>query len=108
MRNGPREVHHDFDPRLSDTLQAFHLNLPNEGDFLLISQFQDMSPDEANPLKQKFGMSLVACDVMFEMLSRWHISSEFAMNSVGLLASGELARTLVTLGVPLSQPRRSV
>ena len=108
MRNGPREVHHDFDPRLSDTLQAFHLNLPNEGDFLLISQFQDMSPDEANPLKQKFGMSLVACDVMFEMLSRWHISSEFAMNSVGLLASGELARTLVTLGVSQSQPRRSV
>lgn len=44
----------------------------------------------------------------FEMLSRWHISTEFAMNSAGLLTSGELARTLVTLGVPQSQPRRSV
>ncbi len=105
MRNGPREVHHDFDPRLADTLQAFHVNLPNEGDFLLISQFQDMAPSEAIPMKKKFGMSLPACDVMFEMLSRWHISSDFAINSAGLLSSGELARTLVTLQVPQSQPR---
>ena len=108
VRNGTREVHHDFDPRLAETIQAFHLNLPNEGDFLLISQFQDMAPDDANTLKQKFGMSLSACEVMFEMLSRWHISSEFGKNSAGLLTSGELARTLVTLGVPKSQPRRSV
>ena len=108
LRNGPREVHHEFDPRLSDTLQAFHVNLPNEGDFLLISQFQDLPPNEAIPLKKKFGMSLPACDVMFEMLSRWHISSNFAMNSLGLLSPSELARALVTLRVPQSQPRPSL
>jgi hypothetical protein len=105
LRNGPHEVHHDFDPRLADTLQAFHVNLPNEGDFLLISQFQDMPPEDAIPIKKKFGMSLPACDVMFELLSRWHISPEFAKNSAGLLTSSELARTLVTLRVPQSQPR---
>ncbi len=105
VRNGLREVHHDFDPLLADTLQAFHLSLPNEGDFLLISQFQDMDPEEANPLKTKFGMSLPACDVMFEMLSRWHISREFAKNSVGLLSANELARVLITLRVPQGQLR---
>ena len=105
MRNGPREVHHDFDSRLADTLQAFHVNLPNEGDFLLISQFQDMAPSEAIPIKKKFGMSLPACEVMFEMLSRWHISRDFAKNSAGLLSANELARVLVTLRVPQSQPR---
>ncbi len=105
VRSGLREVHHDFDPHLADTLQAFHLNLPNEGDFLLISQFQDMAPEEANPLKSKFGMSLPASDVMFEMLSRWHISREFAMNSAGLLSANELSRVLIALRVPQVQPR---
>ncbi len=105
VRNGLRHVPHDFDPKLADTLQAFHLNLPNEGDFLLISQFQDMDPEEATPLKQKFGMSLPASDVMFEMLSRWHISREFAKNSAGLLSANELARVLITLRVPQGQPR---
>ena len=108
LRNGPREVHHDFDPRLADTLQEFHVSLPNEGDFLLISQFQDMPPHEAAPIKKKFGMSVPACEVMFEMLSRWHISLEFAKNSTGLLSQTELARTLVTLRIPQSQPRPSV
>jgi len=108
IRNGPQEVDHEIDPRLADALQAFHVNLPNEGDFLLISQFQDMAPSEAILLKMKFGMSLSACDVMFEMLSRWHISSEFAKNSLGLLSPSELARTLVTLRVPQSQPRTSL
>ena len=105
VRSGLREVHHDFDPRLADTLQALHLSLPNEGDFLLISQFQDMPPHEAIPIKHKFGMSLPACDVMFEMLSRWHISREFAKNSAGLLSANELARVLIALRVPQGQPR---
>ena len=108
MRSGPREVFHDFDRHLADTLQAFHVNLPNEGDFLLISQFQDMPPDEALKVKKKFGISLPACDVMFDMLSRWHISLEFAKNSQGLLSQTELSRALITLRVPQSQARRSV
>lgn len=97
LRNGPKEVHHDIDPRLADTLQAFHVNLPNEGDFLLISQFLDMPPDEALPIKRKFGMSLPSCEVMFDMLGRWHLSPDFAHNSVGLLTPTELSRALLVL-----------
>ena len=108
MRNGPREVHHDIDPRLADTLQAFHVSLPNEGDFLLLSQFLDMAPNDAIPLKKKFGMSIPACEVMFEMLSRWHISIDFAKNSSALLTASELARALVTLRLPQSQSRSSL
>ncbi len=108
MRSGPREVYHDFDPHLASTLQAFHVNLPNEGDFLLISQFQDMPPDEALKVKKKFGISIPACEVMFDMLSRWHISLEFAKNVDGLLSQTELSRALVTLGVPQTRTRRSV
>ena len=108
MRHGPREVHHDFEPRLAETLQAFHVTLPNEGDFLLLSQFQDMAPNEAIPLKKKFGMSIPACDVMFDMLSRWYISLNFAKNSAGLLTASELSRVLVTLRVPQSRSRSSL
>lgn len=97
LRYGPREVHHDVDPRLSATLQAFHVNLPNEGDFLLISQFLDLPPDEALPIKRKFGMSLPACEVMFEMLGRWYVSPDFAKNSAGLLTPTELSRALLVV-----------
>lgn len=97
LRSGPREIHHEVDPRLADTLQAYHVNLPNEGDFLLISQFLDMPPDEALPIKRKFGMSLPACDVMFDMLSQWHVSPDIAKNSIGLLSPTELSRALLTL-----------
>lgn len=97
LRHGPKEIHHDIDPKLADTLQAYHVNLPNEGDFLLISQFLDMSPDEALPIKRKFGMSLPDCEVMFDMLGQWHISADFARNSVGLLTPTELSRALLAI-----------
>lgn len=105
LKNGPREVTCEPPRTLSDELQNYHISLPNEGDFLLLSQFQDMPPDDAVLLKQKFGMTLSAGDVMFDLLGRWHVSTAFAKNYSGLLTSSEFARALITLGSTLPQPR---
>ncbi len=106
LRNGPRPVHHDIDPRLASTLQALHLDLPNEGDFLLISQFLDMPPEEANPYKTKFGMVSSECDTLFDLLGRWHVSSRFRVHAHGLLTSQELSNAAASLKLPRSSAPR--
>ena len=70
------------------------LDLANEGDFLLISQFQDIPPDEARPLKRKFELDESACDVMFELLARWYVSPHFASRAEGFLNAAEIARAI--------------
>ncbi len=42
-------------------------------------------------------MSLPSCEVMFDLLGRWHLSAEFARNSIGLLTPTELSRALLAL-----------
>lgn len=90
LSRGPRRLRTPVNDTLAQAIQALHLNLANEGDFLLISQFQDIPPDEARPLKRKFGLSASACEPMFEVLGRWHVSPRFAMHAVGLLTSDEV------------------
>lgn len=91
---GPVEVSDRPCLRLSREIQAVHLDLANEGDFLLISQFQDIPTDEARLLKAKFGLDPAACEPMFEVLGRWHVGSDFARRAGGLLNAVEAARAV--------------
>ena len=79
-----------------------HLDLANEGDFLLISQFQDIPPDEARPLKRKFQLDEEACEVMFDLLARWYVSQDFASRVSGLLTPSE-----ITCAIELFRCRKS-
>jgi hypothetical protein len=90
LSNGPRNVGTGWDSSLADELRFLHLSLPNDGDFLLISQFQDCDPDEGARLKAKFGIEADACDELFEVLGRWHVMPTFEMKSAGLLTAAEL------------------
>jgi hypothetical protein len=47
MKGGPYDVEREVDHSLACELRTLHLNLSNDGDFLLISQFEDLDPDEA-------------------------------------------------------------
>lgn len=89
---GPRRSTAAIRPQLVREIQALHLDLANEGDFLLISQFQDIPPAEACLLKRRFGLVESECEDMFEALGRWHLGREFPARAAGLLTVDEVAR----------------
>ena len=84
---------------LATELRALHLQLSNEGDFLLISQLQDLPPDEAAEFKQQFHLNDAYLQPMFEVLGRWHVSSHLRDELDGLLTEEELDAHLPTLGL---------
>ena len=96
---GPLDSQIDPDHFLATELRSLHLNLSNEGDFLMISQFEDIPPEEAGPLKSEFGLDNKKLEAMFNVLSRWSMSERFLNNLSGLLTKREIVRTALELGV---------
>ena len=47
LNNGPFDVEIEPDDMLASELRELHLNLPSDGDFLLVSQFEDLPPETA-------------------------------------------------------------
>lgn len=92
LANGPSQFNIAADRSLSAQLRSLHLNLSNEGDFLLISQFEDTHPDEASWLKDEFELDEARFESMFEVLGRWHFSPGFDSNLKLLLTDREIAR----------------
>jgi hypothetical protein len=87
------------DQALAAELRALHLNLASDGDFLMISQFEDMPPDEAKESKRQFGLDDDRFEVMFDVLGRWAMSVSFLSNLCGLMTKEEIVRTALELGV---------
>lgn len=100
LRGGPRPLFPVLDERLAESLHALHVNLSSQGDFLLISQFQDLPPDEARVLKAKFRLADEACEPLFEALGRWHVNPGFVARAKGLLTSPEASKVAAILQLP--------
>lgn len=96
-KSGPRSVSLATKGALPQQLRQVHLALPNEGDFLLISQFEDLPPFESLALKAQFGLEPSKCDAMFEVLGRWHVAPGFGERLTGLLTEREIAQALQTV-----------
>ncbi|MBL8851903.1 MAG: hypothetical protein JNG89_19680, partial [Planctomycetaceae bacterium] len=94
LSQGPIEIADRPSLRMSREIQAVHLDLSNDGDFLLISQFQDIPVDEALVLKSKFGLDPAAFESMFDLLGRWHVGADFTRRAGGLLNAVEAGRML--------------
>lgn len=94
---GPLPSSASLDDKLADQIQQMHLTFAGEGHFLLISQFQDLSPEEADPLKAAAGIINGRCDSLFDALGRWHVRQGFENRACGLLTEQEIER-LSTLG----------
>lgn len=99
LQGGPIEIPAESDHFLASELRALHLNLSNEGDFLMISQFEDMVPDAARALKKKFELDEERLEAMFDVLGLWRISHAFVKNLTGLLSESEAARVAFELDV---------
>ncbi len=99
LAGGPQKCDVKINQALAAELRALHLNLASDGDFLMISQFEDMPPDEATAAKRQFGLDDGRFEVMFDVLGRWTMSMDFLSNLVGLMTKQEIVRTALELGV---------
>lgn len=93
LSRGPLAVDLAVDQHLAAELRGLHLKLSNEGDFLLIGQFADLPPEESARLKEKFCFDSQRAEAMFEVLSRWHIASNFPARAGSLLTDQEIQRS---------------
>ncbi|MBW3538829.1 MAG: hypothetical protein KY476_01025 [Planctomycetes bacterium] len=98
LKGGPQPVEIESG-QLAEELRGLHLSLSNEGDFLLISQFEDLPPDEALKLKIEFGIDPERLEPMFDALARWRMSPEFLGSLIGLFTKEEIVRSAWALGV---------
>jgi len=92
IQSGPLDAQVEADHYLASELRELHLNLGNDGDFLMISQFEDMPPREAAYMKDKFGLDTQRLEAMFEVLGRWNLSPNFLKNLEHLLTEREISR----------------
>jgi hypothetical protein len=91
MRGGPVDMAVPVDSHLARELRLLYLELPNDGDFLLVSQFLDLEPDEAARQKVEIGVDARRLDELYEVLGRWHASPKLVSRLTGLLSDSELA-----------------
>ncbi len=92
LKKGPLAVDVVADHQLASELRGLHLKLSNEGDFLLIGQFSDLPPEEADRLKQKFEFDNERAEAMFDVLGRWHVATNFPSRTEHLLNVDESKR----------------
>lgn len=100
LRGGPLDASLSIDHFLATEIRGLSLNLSNQGDFLLISQFLDLDPESGNPLKREMGLHAADEQALFDALAQWHISPRFAHHLSGLLTEAEIARVANLLRVP--------
>lgn len=105
---GPQQIKVSVDEFLPGEFRNLHLRLANEGDFLLISQFEDIPPDEAEELKQQYRLEPSRIDEMFDVLGRWSVGPNFVKRLDGLVTEHELVRASFVIGEALQASAKRV
>lgn len=100
LSGGPLDVNFPLDSYLARELRLLYLELPNDGDFLLISQFLDLAPEESTDQKLQMGVDPTRLEPLFDVLGRWHASPEMTRRLKGLMSETEIARVATILKVP--------
>ncbi|MCA9080915.1 MAG: hypothetical protein KDA58_10180 [Planctomycetaceae bacterium] len=90
LQEGPSPCFAEVNAALADRLQKLHLSCAHEGHFLLLSQFQDIPPHEADELKSRYGLTPYADECMFDLLGRFRVSPQIAERARGLLTPKEV------------------
>lgn len=98
LDGGPVAHHPPLTESLVERMRRMHIGLDSDGDFLLISQFEDMPPAEAEPLKAKFGIDPTQIDILAAPLDNWRMSAEWPSRTSGLLDPSEKTRLAVQIG----------
>lgn len=97
LGKGTLDVEIDIDHFLASELRNLHLDLENNGDFLIISQFEDLPPNVAAEKKQELNIDSDNLESMFDVLGFWTMSADFLSNLDGMLTEKEIIRTVTEL-----------
>ena len=89
LKQGPQRLSRGVDDGLADALKQLHMALDCERDFLVVSQFEDMPPDDANLLKREYCLEQDRLDDLFDALAVWHVTPGFSQRLAGLLTERE-------------------
>ena len=100
LTGGPLDLSFPLDSYLARELRLLYLELPNDGDFLLVSQFLDLDPEESIDQKLQMGIDPTRLSPMFDVLGRWHVSPELTSQLKGLLTAVESTKVATILNVP--------
>ncbi len=100
LAGGPVNVTLPLNSYVAREIRLLYLELPNDCDFLLASQFLDLDPEDAIDQKLQSGFDPNRMLPMFEALGRWHISPQMIVCLRGLLSEAELTRVATILRVP--------
>ncbi len=87
---GPIECFHPIKRPLADSLQQLQTNFVQDGLFLVLSQYQDIPPAQAVPLKEQNGLREAEYQCLFDVLGRWYVSLETLPLADGLLTRVEI------------------
>lgn len=90
LKSGPFPCSMVIGSQLADSIQKLHLQYTGEGNFLLLSQFLDIPPEESARLKLEYGIGPEFTDSMFDILARYRVSPLLAERSRGLLTPAEV------------------
>lgn len=99
LKGGPLDIPFAVNAYLARDLRALYLDLPNDGDFLIVSQFLDAEPEEAVDQKLQMGIDPNRMIPMFDVLGRWHVSAGVTDQLQGLLTDAEASRVAGILRV---------
>ena len=94
LERGPQRLLRGVHDGLAEAMKQLHMALDCEGDFLVVSQFEDLPPGEANKLKHEMCLEQERLDDLFDVLSRWRVTPGFETRLGGLLSLQEIRHAL--------------
>ncbi|MBP90282.1 MAG: hypothetical protein CMJ64_26855 [Planctomycetaceae bacterium] len=80
----------------------------DDQDFLMVSDFQDMHPDQARQLKQQLGLPDEYLQPLYDALGRGRVSGAISANLQGLLTDEEIQDALPLIRAPWPPEARLV
>lgn len=98
LDGGPLAHHPPLTESLVERIRKLHIGLDSDGDFLLLSQFEDMAPGEADTLKSKFGIDPAQAEILAAPLDEWRMDASWPARTSGLLDPSEKTRVAVQIG----------
>lgn len=91
ISSGPLQSSVVISRSLAEQFQNLHLDFAGEGHYLLMSQCQDMSPEDSGEFKNKYGIIDGKADSLYDALSHWHVQPGFEDRACGLLSDEEVS-----------------